>query len=186
MAQLEALRSQFAEVSSLQMQSDGYGVWLCWADTSLHPVVTQTLEDYGGVVCAEDSGQVLWFFFTPDGKYIAYWQSNTEGTGVFDIINNVDSIYPTVLHFPYPKAGPTNSAVQVGYLPAEGGTTTWITIPGDPRNNYIPRMEFIPKSNELFIQQLILLCFERFYFCGIRLVSRFFGHCVFQVKAQHH
>ena len=42
----------------------------------------------------------------------------------------------------------------MGYLPAAGGATTWIEIPGDPRNNYIPRMEFIPGSNELFIQQM--------------------------------
>lgn len=94
------------------------------------------------------------FRWSPDGTYIAYWQSDTEGTGVFDIINNVDSIYASVQHFPYPKAGTANSSVKVGYVPATGGTTTWIDIPGDPRNNYLPRMEFIPESNELFIQQL--------------------------------
>ena len=94
------------------------------------------------------------FLWSPDGQYIAYWQSDTEGTGVFDMINNVDSLYPKILHFPYPKAGTTNSAVKVGYVSVNGGATTWIDIPGDPRNNYIPRMEFIPNSNELFIQQL--------------------------------
>lgn len=94
------------------------------------------------------------FRWSPDGQTIAYWQSDTDGTGVFDIINNVDSIYPTILHFPYPKAGTANSAVKVGYVPATGGATSWITIPGDARNNYIPRMEFIPESNELFIQQM--------------------------------
>lgn len=94
------------------------------------------------------------FRWSPDGQYIAYWRSDTEGTGWFDMINNVDSIYPTFVHFPYPKAGTTNSAVKVGYVPSQGGTTTWINIPGDQRNNYIPRMEFIPDSNELFIQQM--------------------------------
>jgi dipeptidyl-peptidase-4 len=94
------------------------------------------------------------FRWSPDGKHIAYWQSDTEGTGWFDIINNVDSLYPTIQRFPYPKAGTTNSAVKVGYVSADGGPTTWIEIPGDPRNNYIPRMDFIPESNELFIQQM--------------------------------
>ena len=94
------------------------------------------------------------FRWSPDGKYIAYWQSDTEGTGFFDMINNVDSIYPTFVHFPYPKAGTTNSEVKVGYVSAEGGATTWVELPGDPRNNYVPRMDFIPDSNELFIQQL--------------------------------
>ena len=73
---------------------------------------------------------------------------------MFDIINNVDSIYPTILHFPYPNAGNTNSAVKVGYLPAAGGSSSLIEIPGDPRNNNIPRIVFIPGSNELFIQQM--------------------------------
>lgn len=94
------------------------------------------------------------FRWSTDGKTIAYWQSNTEGTGVFYMINNTDSIYPKLVPIPYPKAGTTNSDVKVGYVSAEGGSTTWIKIPGDPRNNYIPRMEFIPESNELFIQQL--------------------------------
>ena len=94
------------------------------------------------------------FRWSPDGEYIAYWQSDTEGTGVFDIINNVDSIYASVMHFPYPKAGTTNSAVKVGAISIKDKNTTWIDIPGDSRNNYIPRMEFIPGSNELFIQQM--------------------------------
>lgn len=94
------------------------------------------------------------FRWSADGKYIAYWQSDTKGTGWFDIINNVDSLYPTVQRFPYPKAGTTNSAVKVGYVSADGGATTWIPLPGDPRNHYIPRMEFIPGTNELFIQQM--------------------------------
>ena len=94
------------------------------------------------------------FRWSGDGKYIAYWQSNTSGTGWFDIINNVDSIYPTIQHFPYPKAGTTNSAVKIGYVSAEGGETTWLPIPGDERNNYLPRMEFVPGTNRLFIQQM--------------------------------
>ena len=94
------------------------------------------------------------FRWSPDGKHIAYWQSDTKGTGMFDIINNVDSIYAKVIQFPYPKAGTPNSAVKVGYVSSTGGNTTWIAIPGDPRNNYLPRMEFIPESDELFIQQL--------------------------------
>ena len=94
------------------------------------------------------------FRWSPDGKYIAYWQSDTEGTGWFDIINNVDALYPTIQRFPYPKAGTTNSAVKVGYVSVDGGATTWINIPGDAREHYLPRMEFIPGCNELFIQQM--------------------------------
>lgn len=94
------------------------------------------------------------FRWSPDSKTIAYWQSDTKGTGWFQIINNVDSLYPFVNRFPYPKAGTTNSAVRVGTIPAQGGETTWIALPGDARNNYVVYLDFIPQSNELFIQQM--------------------------------
>lgn len=94
------------------------------------------------------------FRWSGDSKHIAYWQSNTSGTGWFDIINNIDSIYPSVKRFPYPKAGTINSSVKIGYVSADGGETTWLPIPGDPRGNYLPRMSFIPGSNTLFIQQM--------------------------------
>jgi dipeptidyl-peptidase-4 len=94
------------------------------------------------------------FRWSPDGKYIAYWQSDTKGTGVFYLINNVDSVYSFPIPLPYPKAGTTNSAVKVGVISATGGETRWFDIPGDPRNNYLARMDFIPNSNEVMIQQL--------------------------------
>ena len=94
------------------------------------------------------------FRWSPDGKNIAYWQSDTKGVGTFYMINNVDSIYSKPIPLPYPKVGTANSSVKVGVISASGGETRWINIPGDPRNNYLARMEFIPESNELMIQQL--------------------------------
>jgi dipeptidyl-peptidase-4 len=94
------------------------------------------------------------FRWSPDGKYIAYWQSDTKGTGIFYLINNVDSVYSFPIPLPYPKAGTTNSAVKIGVIPSGGGKTKWFDIPGDPRNNYLARMDFIPNSNEVMIQQL--------------------------------
>ncbi len=89
-----------------------------------------------------------------DSRYVAYWRSNTSGTGWFDIINNVDSIYPVVSHFPYPKAGTTNSEVTVRCVRVDDGRTSDIVLPGDARENYIMRMDFVPGSNRLLIQQM--------------------------------
>jgi dipeptidyl-peptidase-4 len=94
------------------------------------------------------------FRWSPDGKNIAYWQSDTKGTGIFYLINNVDSVYSSPILLPYPKAGTANSAVKIGIVPSGGGDTRWFDIPGDPRNNYLARMDFIPNSNEVMIQQL--------------------------------
>ncbi|NJK93611.1 MAG: S9 family peptidase [Bacteroidales bacterium] len=94
------------------------------------------------------------FRWSPDGKTIAFWQTDTEGTGVFSLINNLDSIYPEIIQIPYPKVGTSNSAVKIGVVSANGGEPAWFNIPGDPRNNYLARMEFIPNSQEVMIQQL--------------------------------
>ena len=124
--------------------------------------VTQITKDGGGNII---NGTFDWvyeeelscrdgFRWSPDGENIAYWQSNTAGVGTFYMINNVDSIYSKPIPMPYPKVGTQLSAVKVGVVPAKGGETKWFDIPGDPRNNYLARMDFIPNSNELMIQQL--------------------------------
>ena len=94
------------------------------------------------------------FRWSPDGKNIAYWQSDTKRVGTFYMINNVDSIYSQPIPLPYPKVGTANSAVKVGVISTSGGETKWFEVPGDPRNNYLARMDFIPASDEVMIQQL--------------------------------
>jgi dipeptidyl-peptidase-4 len=124
--------------------------------------ITQLTKDGGGNII---NGTFDWvyeeelddrdgFRWSPDGKNIAYWQSDTKGVGTFYMIDNVDSNYSKPIPLPYPKVGTTNSAVKVGVIPATGGKTKWFAVPGDPRNNYIARMDFIPASDEVMIQQL--------------------------------
>ena len=92
--------------------------------------------------------------WSPDGKSIAYWQLDAEGVRDFYLINDTDDLYPKIIPIQYPKAGTTNSAGRVGAVSAEGGATRWLEVPGDPRNNYIARMNWAASSSELVLQQL--------------------------------
>ncbi|MEE9132076.1 MAG: S9 family peptidase [Gemmatimonadota bacterium] len=94
------------------------------------------------------------FRWSPDGRSIAYWQFDVEGVREFQMINNTDSLYPRIISFQYPKAGETNSAIRVGVVSANGGATTWFKLENDPRNNYIPRMEWAASSEEVVIQYM--------------------------------
>jgi dipeptidyl-peptidase 4 len=107
------------------------------------------------------------FRWTPDGKNIAYWQSDTKGIGTFYLINNIDSIYSQPVPLPYPKVGTPLSAVKIGVVSADGGTTRWFNIPGKPDDHYLARMDFIPSSNEVMIQQLNRLQTQTKYGSGI-------------------
>ena len=92
--------------------------------------------------------------WSPDSRWIAYWQFDTSGVRDFPFINNTDSLYPKITTCPYPKAGETNSACRVGAVEACGGETTWFHSNADPRNHYIPRLEWALDSQRLFFQQL--------------------------------
>ena len=93
------------------------------------------------------------FRWSPDGRRIAYWQFDTTGVGRFQLINNTSSKYPTTTTIPYPKAGTTNSAVRIGVVTVDGGETQWMQAPGDPRDNYIARVEWAD-GNTVALQQL--------------------------------
>lgn len=94
------------------------------------------------------------FRWSPDGERIAYWQIDASEVKEFLLINNTDSLYPKITSIPYPKVGETLSSARVGVVSAEGGEPVWARIPGDPRNNYIARMEWAANSEELVVQHL--------------------------------
>ncbi|MEM9209093.1 MAG: DPP IV N-terminal domain-containing protein [Pseudomonadota bacterium] len=94
------------------------------------------------------------FRWSPDGSRIAYWQFDTSGVRDFTLINNTDALYPELTRIPYPKVGETVSAARVGIVPVEGGPTVWAKLPGDPRQHYVPRMDWAENSEEIVVQQL--------------------------------
>ncbi len=93
------------------------------------------------------------FQWSPDGQRIAYWQVDAEGTRDFYMINNTDSVYSQIIPVEYPKVGESPSAVRIGVIELAGNKTTWLNIPGDAREHYLPRIEW-NSGSELFVQQL--------------------------------
>lgn len=92
--------------------------------------------------------------WSPDSRSVAYWQLDTDGVPDYFMINNTDSLYPKIITIQYPVAGQTNSAGRVGVVAANGGATRWLQVPGDPRNNYIARMDWAGNSDEVVLQRL--------------------------------
>jgi len=92
--------------------------------------------------------------WSPDSKYVAYWQFDTSGVREYSLINNTDSLYPAITSYAYPKAGETNSACRIGIVSVKGGKTHWFHVNGDPRNHYIPALEWAKDSSGVVIQRL--------------------------------
>jgi dipeptidyl-peptidase-4 len=92
------------------------------------------------------------FKWSPDSRRICYWQFDTEGVGTFYMMKNTDDVYSQPIPLQYPKAGTTNSAVRVGVVDIDLAQTTWIQLDDDPRQNYVPRMDWAESSEQLIIQ----------------------------------
>jgi len=105
-------------------------------------------------VYEEEFGLRDGYRWSPDGKRIAYWQLNTRGVPEFLLVNNTDELYPKTQRFGYPKVGQLNPACRIGIVSVSGGETHWINLPGDPRDNYIARMEWPGNAQKVVLQQL--------------------------------
>jgi dipeptidyl-peptidase-4 len=94
------------------------------------------------------------FRWSPDGRFIAFWQFNTEGVREVTLINNTDGLYPVPQTIKYPKPGEMNAAGRVGTVEIATGRTRWMKVPGDPRNHYLFDLAWPEGSKRLFLQQL--------------------------------
>ncbi len=94
------------------------------------------------------------FRWSPDSKRIAYWQIDANRVRDFYMINNLDSIYSILVPVEYPKVGEPPSPYRIGVVDITTAQTRWMTLPGDPNDTYLPRMEWAANASELLLQQL--------------------------------
>lgn len=105
-------------------------------------------------VYEEEFGCLDGFRWAPDGNSIAYWQIDATKIKNFLMINNTDSIYSFNVPVEYPKVGQDPSACKIGVVDIASAQTKWLAVPGSEIQNYIPRMDWIPNTNEVILQQL--------------------------------
>jgi len=94
------------------------------------------------------------FRWSPDSKLIAYWQIDARKIKNYLMLNTTDSIYPFTVPVEYPVAGEDPSSCKIGVVNIGDAKTTWIDVPGDNVQHYIPRMEWTTNSNEVILEQL--------------------------------
>jgi dipeptidyl-peptidase-4 len=94
------------------------------------------------------------FRWSPDSKSIAFWQVDATKIRDYYMLNTTDSPYSRVIPVEYPKVGEPPSPVRIGIINVSGRNIKWMNIPGNPQQNYLPRMQWAANSQELIVQQL--------------------------------
>ena len=105
-------------------------------------------------VYEEELGLREAYRWSPDSQSIAYWQIDSSGVREFSLVNYTEGMYPRQIPIPYPKTGQRNPSARVGVIPANGGKTRWLSIPGDPREHYLAQMFWASNGVDLAVQQL--------------------------------
>lgn len=93
------------------------------------------------------------FRWSPDGRQLLFWQFDTHGVPVFQLVDYTSHNYPRITSFAYPKVGELNSATRLGVVTVENGGITWLNLPGNPREHYVPRAEWSTDGQRILVQQ---------------------------------
>lgn len=94
-------------------------------------------------IAQEEMGRFQGFWFSPDGKTIAYQQSDHSAVERFTIADPAKpELAPESFH--YPRPGKNNVRVRLGLKSLQGGATTWVRWDAE-RYPYLLRVEW-PKT----------------------------------------
>jgi dipeptidyl-peptidase-4 len=101
----------------------------------------------------EEFGKRDGFQWSPDDKFISYWQIDASKIGTFYMINNTDSVYSKPIPLQYPKVGQEPAGAKIGLVDMVTKQTKWIPVPGEEKENYLPGIQWI-NADLLLIQQM--------------------------------
>lgn len=79
-----------------------------------------------GFLAQEEMLRYQGFWWSPDGAYLAYEETDISGVEVLHAFDPADPTSEPNAS-PFPRAGTTNPTVRLGVVSASGGDTTWIT-----------------------------------------------------------
>jgi len=131
---------------------------LCTIQANLHvcdlragaagPTIPLTFDGVAGTIA---NGQVSW---SPDGRTVAYVQTDSSALLQRPILEPTDPSYPKVRYVRFARVGTTIPTLRVGIVSAGGGETRWLQLPPAPSGFYLGEVSWAGNSEELLVETL--------------------------------
>jgi dipeptidyl-peptidase-4 len=103
-------------------------------------------------VYEEEFGQAQAWSWSPDSRYLAYWQVDESPEPVVQFTSYEDQ-HEQWTKIPYPQVGDSNARVRLGVVKARGGKTVWLD-PKETGEYYIPRIYWTSRPDTLAVLTL--------------------------------
>jgi dipeptidyl-peptidase-4 len=103
-------------------------------------------------VYEEEFSQTRAWRWSPDSKYIAYWQLDNSNEPITQL-TNFEGAHPKYKKIPYPQPGDSNATVRIGVVNVNTGKNRWLDT-GIKDPHYIPRIYWTSKPNTLAVMTL--------------------------------
>ena len=103
-------------------------------------------------VYEEEFGQAQAWNWSPDSKYMAFWQFNERAVPDFQM-TNFEGNHPEQVHISIPQVGDLNPSVKIGVVDVATGKKVWLT-PDETGDFYIPRIYWTSNPDVLALMTL--------------------------------
>jgi dipeptidyl-peptidase-4 len=103
-------------------------------------------------VYEEEFGQAQAWNWSPDSRYMAFWQFNERPVPDFQMTNFAGG-HPEYIHIPIPQVGDPNPSVKIGVIDVASGKKVWLT-PDETGDFYIPRIYWTSNPDVLALMTL--------------------------------
>jgi dipeptidyl-peptidase-4 len=90
--------------------------------------------------------------WSPDNKYIAYWQFDDTNVPDFQM-TNFEGVHPEIKHIAIPQVGDPNPKVRIGVVDVNSGKKVWLN-PDEIGDYYIPRIYWTSEPDVLAMMTL--------------------------------
>jgi dipeptidyl-peptidase-4 len=107
------------------------------------------------------NSQAVW---SPDGKWIAFVQSDASDVRLRSVLVPGDPTYPEVKEVRFARIGETIETLRVGVVDSRGSETRWLSIAIPEEGFYLGQVDWAGNSDELLVEKLSRFRNEREFF----------------------